>query len=168
MQPQTVNAATIAQKIQSCICCIVVFSVAYTLRNHYKAFRVSSLAQQVWQLGRPNAEPKRTKMRDRLAREWPPIPPRRGMQSIGGGQTSSQQRQLQEPSQPQHSRTHKLYFQGPSYVRAPEDTALYNIYRGPSPSLFCKPDDAVGIIIYGHDRRPGFVALRAQRVRHRY
>jgi hypothetical protein len=28
MQPQTMNAATIAQKTQSCICCIVVFSVA--------------------------------------------------------------------------------------------------------------------------------------------
>jgi hypothetical protein len=28
MQPQTMNAATIAQKIQSCICSIVVFSVA--------------------------------------------------------------------------------------------------------------------------------------------
>jgi hypothetical protein len=27
MQPQTKNAATIAQKIQSCICCTVVFSV---------------------------------------------------------------------------------------------------------------------------------------------
>jgi hypothetical protein len=41
------------------------------------------------------------------------------MQSFGGGQTSSQQCQFQEPSQPQHSRTNKLYFQGPSYVRAP-------------------------------------------------
>src|SRR5262249_20692952 len=50
-------------------------------------------------------------MRGRLAREWPPIPPRKGMHSIGGGRTSSQQRQFQEPSQPQHSRTHKLYFQ---------------------------------------------------------
>jgi hypothetical protein len=28
MQPQTMNAITIVQKIQSCICCIVVFSVA--------------------------------------------------------------------------------------------------------------------------------------------
>jgi hypothetical protein len=28
MQPQTINAATIAQKVQSCICYIVVFSVA--------------------------------------------------------------------------------------------------------------------------------------------
>jgi hypothetical protein len=33
MQPLTTNAATIAQKIQSCcICCIVVFSAA---RHHY-------------------------------------------------------------------------------------------------------------------------------------
>src|SRR5215471_11139951 len=42
------------------------------------------------------------------------------MQSIGGGRTSNQQRQFQEPSQSQHSRTHKLYFQGPSCVRAPK------------------------------------------------
>jgi hypothetical protein len=33
MQPQTMNAATIAKKIQSCICCIVVFSVA---QHHYE------------------------------------------------------------------------------------------------------------------------------------
>jgi hypothetical protein len=33
MQPQTTNAATIAKKIQSCICCIVVFSVA---QHHYE------------------------------------------------------------------------------------------------------------------------------------
>jgi hypothetical protein len=58
-------------------------------------------------------EPERTKMRGRLAREWRPIPPRRGMQSIGG-RTSSQQHQFQEPSQPQHSRTNKFSFQGPS------------------------------------------------------
>ena len=32
MQPLTTNAATIAQKIQSCICCIVVFSA---VRHHY-------------------------------------------------------------------------------------------------------------------------------------
>ena len=48
------------------------------------------------------------------------------MQSIGG-RTSSQQHQFQEPSQPQHSRTNKFSFQG--HVRAPENTALYNIYR---------------------------------------
>src|SRR6516225_11085788 len=41
------------------------------------------------------------------------------MQSIGGCRTSSQQYQFQEPSRPQHSRTHKLYFQSPSCVRAP-------------------------------------------------
>ena len=41
------------------------------------------------------------------------------MQSIRGGRTSSQQCQFQELSQPQHSRTHKLYFQSPSCVRAP-------------------------------------------------
>jgi len=51
------------------------------------------------------------------------------MQSIGGGRTSSQQRQFQEPSQPQHSRTNKLYFQGPSCVAAPENTVLCNIYN---------------------------------------
>ena len=33
MQPQTMNAVTIAQKIQSCICGIVVFSVA---QHHYE------------------------------------------------------------------------------------------------------------------------------------
>jgi hypothetical protein len=42
------------------------------------------------------------------------------MQSIGGCQTSSQQHQFQEPSQPQHSRTHKLYFQGPSCAGSPQ------------------------------------------------
>src|SRR5215472_14860896 len=47
----------------------------------------------------------------RLAREWPPIPPRRGKRSNGGHRTSSQKHQLQEASQPQHSRTNKLYFQ---------------------------------------------------------
>ena len=41
------------------------------------------------------------------------------MQSFGGGRTSSQQCQFQEPSQPQHSRTNKFYFQGPSCVAAP-------------------------------------------------
>jgi hypothetical protein len=39
------NAVTIVQKIQSCICCIVVFSVSNTTTSHYKAFRVSRLAQ---------------------------------------------------------------------------------------------------------------------------
>jgi len=58
-------------------------------------------------------------MRGRLAREWPPILPRRGMQSIGGGRTNNQQRQSQEPSQPQHSQTNKLYCQSSSCVRAP-------------------------------------------------
>ena len=58
--------------------------------------------------------PERITMRGRLAREWSPIPPRKGMQSIGGCRTSSQQRQSQEPSQPQHSRTNKFFFQGPS------------------------------------------------------
>ena len=57
--------------------------------------------------------------RGRLAREWPPIPPRRGMQSIGGRWTNSQQHQFQEPSQPQHSRPNKFSFQGPACVRAP-------------------------------------------------
>jgi hypothetical protein len=33
MQPQTMNAPTIAQKIQSCICCIVVLSVG---QHHYE------------------------------------------------------------------------------------------------------------------------------------
>jgi hypothetical protein len=33
MQPQTMNTPTIAQKIQSGICCIVVFSVA---QHHYE------------------------------------------------------------------------------------------------------------------------------------
>src|SRR5262249_25643951 len=70
-----------------------------------------------------NDEPERARMRGRLAREWPPIPPRRGMQSNGGRRTSSQKHQLQEPSQPRCSRTHKLYFQGPSFARAPENTA---------------------------------------------
>jgi hypothetical protein len=51
MQPQITNAATIAQKIQSCICCIVVFSGRNTTASHYKAFRVSSLAQQPRQFG---------------------------------------------------------------------------------------------------------------------
>ena len=64
-------------------------------------------------------EPERTKMHGRLAREWPPIPPRRGIQSIGGGRTGSQQCQVQEPSLPQHSQTNKLYCQSPSCVRAP-------------------------------------------------
>jgi hypothetical protein len=50
MQPQTINAPTIAQKIQSCICCIVVFSSRLTPPSHYKAFRVSSVAQQPRQL----------------------------------------------------------------------------------------------------------------------
>jgi hypothetical protein len=50
MQPQTMNAPTIAQKIQSCICCIVVFSGRLTPPSHYKAFRVSSVAQQPRQL----------------------------------------------------------------------------------------------------------------------
>src|SRR5215471_21025285 len=40
------------------------------------------------------------------------------MQSIRGGRTSSQQCQFQELSQPQHSRTHKSYFQGRSCERA--------------------------------------------------
>ena len=47
---------------------------------------------------RPLTKPERITMRGRLAREWPPIPPRRGMQSIGGGRTSSQHCQSQEPS----------------------------------------------------------------------
>jgi hypothetical protein len=64
----------------------------------------------------------RTMMRGRPAREWPPIPPRRGMQSFGGGQTSSQQCQFQEPSQPQHSRTNKSYSQGPSSEPPPRET----------------------------------------------
>jgi hypothetical protein len=34
MQPQTMNAPTIAQKIQICVCCIVVFSIA---RHHRRA-----------------------------------------------------------------------------------------------------------------------------------
>ena len=55
------------------------------------------------------------------------------MQSIGG-RTSSQQHQFQEPSQPQHSRPNKFSFQGPACVRAPENTTLYNIYKGPAPS----------------------------------
>src|SRR5262249_51660377 len=48
MQPQTMNAATIAQKIQSCACCIVVFSVALTplqaiiRRSAYQVLRNSS------------------------------------------------------------------------------------------------------------------------------
>src|SRR6516164_2908282 len=55
MQPQTMNAATSAQKITSGITCIVivVFSVApNTTTSHYKTFGVSSLAQYLWQLGR--------------------------------------------------------------------------------------------------------------------
>src|SRR5215471_14308498 len=52
MQPQTMNAVTIAQKSQSCIWGIVVFSVA---QHHYQplytAFRVLSLAHQLRQLG---------------------------------------------------------------------------------------------------------------------
>ena len=54
MQPQTMNAATIAQNITSGITCIVivVFSVApNTTTSHYKTFGVSSLAQYLWQLG---------------------------------------------------------------------------------------------------------------------
>src|SRR5262245_16824629 len=47
-------------------------------------------------------------MRDRLAKEWPPIPPRRGIQSIDARRTSSQQHQFQELSQPQNSRTNEL------------------------------------------------------------
>src|SRR5215813_2901801 len=53
-------------------------------------------------------EPERTTMRDRLAKEWPPIPPRRGIQSIDARRTSSQQHQFQELSQPQNSRTNEL------------------------------------------------------------
>jgi hypothetical protein len=42
MQPQTMNALTIAQKIQSCICCIVVVS-----RHHYGGVNHSSVANAV-------------------------------------------------------------------------------------------------------------------------
>jgi hypothetical protein len=41
MQPQTTNAVAIAQKIQSCICCIVVFSAA----RHHCAIINSSMYQ---------------------------------------------------------------------------------------------------------------------------
>jgi hypothetical protein len=83
-----------------------------------------------------NDEPERTKMRDRLAREWPPIPPRRGMQSIGGRWTSSPQRQSQEPSQPQHSRTNKFSFQGPSCWSPPKTQPSIIYTKGQPPSLF--------------------------------
>ena len=43
MQPQTNHAATIPQKVQSCICCIVVFSVA---QHHYEPF-ITRFASQV-------------------------------------------------------------------------------------------------------------------------
>jgi hypothetical protein len=45
MQPQTMNAPTIAQKIQSGICCTVVFSVAQHHTSHYKALRIKSCAK---------------------------------------------------------------------------------------------------------------------------
>jgi len=45
MQLQTMNAPTIAQKIQSGICCIVVFSVAQHHTSHYKALRIKSCAK---------------------------------------------------------------------------------------------------------------------------
>jgi hypothetical protein len=57
MQPQTTNAATIAQKIQSCICCIVVFSMPNTTTSHYSLTDVSSLAQQLRQLGDVHCNP---------------------------------------------------------------------------------------------------------------
>ena len=61
------NAATIDQKIQSCICCIVVFSGRPTPpRTHYKAFRVSSLAQQLLQLGDIRRDPPRVVAREQL------------------------------------------------------------------------------------------------------
>jgi hypothetical protein len=62
MQPQTMNAATIAQKITSGITCIVivVFSVApNTTTSHYKTFGVSSLAQYLWQFRKVRREPAR-------------------------------------------------------------------------------------------------------------
>jgi hypothetical protein len=43
MQAQTTHAATIAQKIQSCICCIAVFSAPNTTTSHYKQTDVSVL-----------------------------------------------------------------------------------------------------------------------------
>jgi hypothetical protein len=53
MQPQTMNAVTITQKITNGISCIVivVFSVApNTTTSHYKTFGVSSLAQYLREL----------------------------------------------------------------------------------------------------------------------
>src|SRR5262249_54124194 len=55
----------------------------------------------------------------------------RGMQSVGGGRTSSQQRQFQEPSQPQHSRMRKFCFQSPSCFGAP---ALSKAVGGTQPT----------------------------------
>src|SRR5262249_46420727 len=72
----------------------------------------------------PPNQPERTTMRGRLAREWPPTPPRRGTQSNGGRRTSSQPHQFQEASQPQHSRTNKLYFQAPSCVSPPKTPSV--------------------------------------------
>jgi hypothetical protein len=71
MQPQTKNAVTIAQKITNGITCIVivVFSVApNTTPSHYKTFRVSSLAQYLWQLGDVRRNPSRLILRQQLGR----------------------------------------------------------------------------------------------------
>jgi hypothetical protein len=71
MQPQTKNAATIAQKITNGISCIVivVFSVApNTTTSHYKTFGVSSLAQYLWQPGNIRRNPSRFILRQQLGR----------------------------------------------------------------------------------------------------
>ena len=69
MQPQTKNAATIAQKITNGISCIVivVFSVAPTT-SHYKTFGVSVLAQYLWQPGNIRRNPSRFILRQQLGR----------------------------------------------------------------------------------------------------
>ena len=46
------------------------------------------------------------------------------MHSNGGRRTSSQPHQFQEASQPQHSRTNKLYFQAPSCVSPPKTPSV--------------------------------------------
>jgi hypothetical protein len=52
MQPQTMNAPTIAQKIQSGICCTVVFSVAQHDTSHYKDLRIKSYVSSNFRLVR--------------------------------------------------------------------------------------------------------------------
>jgi hypothetical protein len=136
MQPQTTNAVTIAQKIQNCICCIVVFSGAPdTTTSHYKLTDVSSLVQQVRQPCKIHRNPSRlifaVQLRRRSSprlileidiREWLPVvvaDDEAGVQLLEG--PSFTERLKRSPRDPQQSRR---------FIRLTDGFALSPMCRG--------------------------------------